>query len=156
MRDSKSSDAVPPSFIKTIQSMTTKVGQLIRLEAKLSGSKPLNVYWVKNGERITQNTKYKMIEDEEQYILLVLEADINDQGSYECVAINNVGEARCTCQVRVEAQTITKQLSKEEFSPKLMEPLKDVVVKEGQTALFKCRISGYSCESLSKIIFLIF
>ena len=142
-KQSKSDDAVPPSFIKTIQSVITKVGQLIRLEAKLSGSKPLNVYWVKNGDRITQNNKYKIVEDDNQYILLVIEADMNDQGTYECSAINDFGEARCTCQVRVEAPLIAKQISKEEMIPKLIEPLKDVVVKEGQTATFKCQISNF-------------
>ncbi len=134
---------IPPSFIKTIQCVSTKVGQLIRLDAKISGSKPLNVYWVKNGNRVSQNLKHKIIEDDDQtYTLLVIEADNNDEGSYECVAINKAGEARCTCQVLIEAPLLIKQLSKEEMIPKLIEKLKDVVVKEGQSAVFRCRISG--------------
>jgi hypothetical protein len=134
---------IPPSFIKTIQCVSTKVGQLIRLDAKISGSKPLNVYWVINGNRVSQNLKHKIIEDDDQtYTLLVIEADFNDEGSYECVAINKVGEARCTCQVLIEAPPMIKQLSEEEMVPKLIEKLKDVVVKEGQSAVFRCRISG--------------
>lgn len=39
--------AIPPSFVKTIQDATTKVGQLVRLDAIIAGSKPLDVYWLK-------------------------------------------------------------------------------------------------------------
>ena len=119
------------------------MGQLIRLEAIISGTKPLNVCWLKNKKTISQNKKYKIVEDEDQFILLVIEADTDDQGVYECVAVNEVGEARCQCQVVIEAPLITKQLSKEEMNPKVIEPLKDLVVKEGQSAVFRCRISGF-------------
>jgi len=142
LREATSTSLIPPSFIKTIQCISTKVGQLIRLDAKISGSKPLNVYWVKNGNRVSQNQKHKIIEDDDQYTLLVLEADLDDKGSYECVAINKVGEARCTCQVLIEAPAVTQQLSKEEMIPKVIEKLVDVTVKEGQSAVFRCRISG--------------
>lgn len=97
---------------------------------------------MKNGHTISQNKKYKIVEDEEQHILLVIEAETDDQGVYECVAVNAVGEARCQCQVLVEAPLVSRQLSKEEMKPRIVEPLKDLVVKEGHSAVFRCRISG--------------
>ncbi|CAG2164046.1 unnamed protein product [Oppiella nova] len=147
-RETRSGDLIPPSFMKTIQCVTTKVGQLIRLDAKIGGSKPLNVFWIKNGERVTQNKRHKVVEDEDQFTLLILEAETSDAGSYECAAINKAGEAHCICQVLVEAPVIQRQLSKEEMVPQLVEPLTDVIVKEGQTALFKCRISGTSSSEV--------
>lgn len=39
--------AIPPSFVKTIQDASTAVGQLVRLDAIIAGSKPLDVYWLK-------------------------------------------------------------------------------------------------------------
>ena len=38
---------IPPSFINTIQSTTVKTGQLARFDAKITGTKPIDVYWLK-------------------------------------------------------------------------------------------------------------
>lgn len=38
---------VPPSFLTTIQSSSVPTGQLARFDAKVSGTKPLDVYWLK-------------------------------------------------------------------------------------------------------------
>lgn len=39
--------AVPPSFTTTIQSTIVKAGQLARFDAKVTATKPLDVYWLK-------------------------------------------------------------------------------------------------------------
>lgn len=39
--------AIPPSFLTTIQNTTVPSGQLARFDAKISGTKPLDVYWLK-------------------------------------------------------------------------------------------------------------
>lgn len=39
--------AVPPSFLSTIQSTSVATGQLARFDAKITGTKPLDVYWLK-------------------------------------------------------------------------------------------------------------
>lgn len=39
--------AIPPSFITTIQSTTVNSGQLARFDAKVAGTKPIDVYWLK-------------------------------------------------------------------------------------------------------------
>jgi titin len=41
------SGLVPPSFLSTIQALTVPSGQLARFDAKLSGTQPLDVYWLK-------------------------------------------------------------------------------------------------------------
>lgn len=38
---------VPPSFLTTISSAVINVGQLARFDAKISATKPLDVYWLK-------------------------------------------------------------------------------------------------------------
>lgn len=38
---------IPPSFLSTIQSATVNNGQLARFDAKISGTKPMDVYWLK-------------------------------------------------------------------------------------------------------------
>jgi titin len=140
--------AIPPSFVKTIQDATAKVGQLVRLDAIIAGSKPFDVYWLKNGKKIAQDITHKQVEEEDQYTLLILEAAAEDVGSYECVAINKVGEARCQASIQVLAAPVPKSKStpkktdKKNKAPECIEPLKDSTVRESQPATFRCRFSG--------------
>ncbi|GFY64285.1 titin [Trichonephila inaurata madagascariensis] len=140
---------IPPSFVRTIQDTTAKVGQLVRLDAVIAGSKPLDVYWLKNGKKIVQDITHKTLEEEDKYTLMILEATSEDGGSYECVAINKAGEARCQASVQVQAapsakakSATPKKTEKHVKAPECVEPLKDATVKESQPAVFKCRFSG--------------
>lgn len=38
---------VPPSFVTTAQATAVKAGQLARFDARIAGTKPLDVYWLK-------------------------------------------------------------------------------------------------------------
>lgn len=38
---------VPPSFLSTVQNTTVAAGQLARFDARVAGTKPLDVYWLK-------------------------------------------------------------------------------------------------------------
>lgn len=138
--------AVPPSFLTTIQDVSVPEGQLARFDARINGTKPLDVYWIKDGNKITPNIKYKIVEEDNNYTLLIIESYQEDAGVYECVAVNNSGEARCDAECRIRS---TKTPQKREASvpgpekaPTLIEPLKEQQVTEGSSAIFKCRVTG--------------
>ncbi|RWS09309.1 titin-like isoform X1, partial [Dinothrombium tinctorium] len=135
--------AIPPSFAKTLQDTSVKAGQLVRLDVRVTGSKPLDIYWLKEGIRVTPDITHKMIEEDGQNTLLILEATMEDSGSYECIAINQVGEARCQANVHIQGipTTPTTTIDKSK-PPQLIEPLRETVVREGQSALLKCKIAG--------------
>lgn len=141
---------VPPSFLATAQDTSVKEGQLARFDAKINGTKPLDVYWLKNGKRILPNIKYKIVEEDNTYTLLIIEAFPEDAGPYECVAVNSAGEARCEaeCTVLSSKMPIGKKLQQQqsvpgtEKTPTLVEPLKDQVINEGSSIVFKCRVIG--------------
>ncbi|PSN37209.1 Titin, partial [Blattella germanica] len=142
---------IPPSFVTTVQDTTVTAGQLARFDARITGTKPLDVYWLKNGKKITSDIRYKTLEEDNTYTLLIIEAFPEDTGKYECVAINSAGEARCDAQCFVQqpaSSTPSKsQPSKPatpgtEQAPTIVEPLKGQVIKEGQAVAFRCKISG--------------
>ena len=58
-----------------------------------------------NGRKVTADMKYKILEEQDVYTLLILEPSAADSGSYECVSINKNGEARCQGQVRIRRLT---------------------------------------------------
>uniref|UniRef100_A0A182TG18 Ig-like domain-containing protein n=1 Tax=Anopheles melas TaxID=34690 RepID=A0A182TG18_9DIPT len=137
---------IPPSFVSTISDTTVTAGQLARFDAKVTGTKPLDVYWLKNGQKLAPNIKYKMLEEDNNYTLLIIEAYAEDGAKYECVAINGAGEARCdaVCTVDTPVTPIIEKPATPgtERPPTLVEPLKDKTVPEGQSVEFRTRVTG--------------
>ncbi|KAK9882445.1 hypothetical protein WA026_021476 [Henosepilachna vigintioctopunctata] len=138
---------IPPSFVTTIQSITAPTGQLVRFDARINGTKPIDVYWLKNGKKIIPDIKYKTLEEDEIYTLLILEVTPEDSGKIECVAINTSGEARCEAECLVHTPSSPSKSAKPstpgaEKVPTVLEPLKDQTIREGQSAAFRCKISG--------------
>lgn len=139
--------AVPPSFLTTIQDVNVSEGQLARFDVRVNGTKPLDVYWLKNSQKITPNIKYKIIEEDNNYTLLIIEAYPEDGGKYECVAVNNSGEARCDAECFVRSSATPQKKEKpaspgSEKVPTLIEPLKPQNITEGSSVVFKCRVVG--------------
>lgn len=138
---------VPPSFVNTVQNAKATSGQLVRFDAKINGTKPLDVYWLKNGKKIQSDIRYKTLEEDGVHTLLIIEVVPEDTGKYECVAMNNAGEARCEAECVVQAPSTPSRLSKPttpggEKSPTVIEPLKDQTIREGQAVAFRCKITG--------------
>lgn len=137
---------IPPSFLSTIQDTSVSAGLLSRFDARIAGTKPLDVYWLKDGKKLSPNIKYKMLEEDNVYTLLIIETYQDDSGKYECVAINGGGEARCDATCNVDAPTSPKiekpSTPGAEKKPIITEPLKDQKVVEGQTVIFKTKAVG--------------
>lgn len=144
-RRSGRSGLIPPSFLTTIQSTNANAGQLVRFDARINGTKPLDVYWLKNGKKIQPDIRYKTLEEDEIYTLLIIEVVPDDSGKYECVAINSAGEARCEAECIITAPSSSTKPSKPstpgaEKAPAIAEPLQGQVIREGQAVTFKCKI----------------
>lgn len=140
--------AVPPSFSQTIQDTQGKPGSLVRLDAKIQGTTPIDTYWLKDGRKLVQDSHYKMVSEDETHTLLIIEATPTDSARYECVAINKAGEARCEATVEVAgpgpAQTPQSKAppSGAPQAPTIVQKIKSLNVQEGQGAFFDCVITG--------------
>lgn len=161
-----------PSFIKTIQPVNAQVGELVRLDVQISGS-PIEVHWLRDGEEILGDITHKLVQEGDQYTLLILEASTLDKGIYDCVAFNKSGEVRCTAKVDIRqgdksetgkqghltsgpqssSSTVTAgaaggstTTSSSVSPPQVIEPLKDITVEEGKIALFKAKVTNASSK----------
>ncbi|KAI1293738.1 Titin [Halotydeus destructor] len=142
----------PPSFSRTIQCLNVTQGQFARLDATVAGTGPMQVFWLRNNVKVQADITHKMLEAGHVHTLLILEVRPEDAGTYECVAINQVGEARCQSTVEVSAASAaaqgpmspveTKTMAHSGAAPQIAEALKGTVVPEGQSALFKARITN--------------
>lgn len=137
---------IPPSFLQTIQDTTTTAGQLIRFDTRITGTKPLDVYWLFQGKKVSPSIKYKVLVEDNLYTLLIIEAGPDDQGKYECVAVNSAGEARCEadCHVQSPQRPGQKQavIPGNEKAPTIIEPLQSQSILEGRPVTFKTRVVG--------------
>lgn len=86
------------------------------------------------------------MDEDNQYTLLIIETVTEDSGTYECVAINNSGEARCEASLVVQPleQKEKPKLKPggKEQAPTITRPLSGQVIHEGQPVTFSCKISG--------------
>ena len=136
---------VPPSFTSTIQDAKVEPGSLVRLDARINGTSPLDVYWLKDGSKINQDGKCKILADDDSHTLMILEAKIEDSGSYECVVINKAGEGRCQADVVVGGSApapAPKAKASGKKAPEIIEKMKGQIVNEGQATKFECVVSA--------------
>lgn len=115
-----------------------------------------------NGKKITSDIRYKTLEEDNVYTLLIIEAFPEDTGKYECVAINSAGEARCDAQLLVQQPSSATPSKTQPFkpatpgteqAPSVVEPLKGQVIREGQAVAFRCKISGRPGEQSFFVLF---
>lgn len=137
---------IPPSFLQTVQDNKANVGQLVRFDTRITGTKPMDVYWLFDGKKISPSNKYKILVEDNLYTLLIIEASPEDAGKYECVAVNNGGEARCEadCVVQLPQGQVKRSTMAPgtEKAPTIIEPLLNQIVQEGRSVVFKTRVIG--------------
>jgi titin len=99
---------------------------------------------------------YKTLEEEGVYTLLIIEANPNDSDTYECVAINSAGEARCDAELLVQGPTVLSPTpatnGDETAAPTLVDSLKDQTVNEGQSVHFQCKVNASPSEKFAHIL----
>lgn len=135
--------------MKTIQPVSgVSAGQLIRLDAKISGQAPIDVKWFRDGEEVQPDITHKILVENDVYTLLILEATPIDRGVYDCVATSAAGEARCRTSVDIKAANGRRRSSgsSQIAAPKIQESLQSLVAAEGQSVSFRTRVSEVNSE----------
>lgn len=135
--------------MKTIQPVSgAAAGQLVRLDARIAGSPPLHVKWLRDGEEVQPDITHKLLQEKDVHTLLILEATAVDRGVYDCIVTNAAGEARCRTTVDIKAANGRRRSSgsAQASPPKIEEPLKSVTAAEGQSVSFRTRISEVASE----------
>ncbi|KAH9498297.1 hypothetical protein Btru_006474 [Bulinus truncatus] len=92
-----------PRFIRELEYMTVTQGSLVRLECAVTGEPKPKIKWYKDRLRIDSDAHYKIRSYEDGTATLVIEGvDLEDAGSYMCVAENDAGSASSEGKIRVQ------------------------------------------------------
>ncbi|CAG0914304.1 unnamed protein product [Notodromas monacha] len=119
--------AEPPVFKVGLRDVEAKLSELLQLTVQVDVSRfqPKQVIWYHEGEEIIPSGKFSVFQEVDGIFQLeVSSAEINDQGTWKCAAVNDIGERTTSCHV---AMTIPKHYKK----PRFLEPLRAVLSEEG-------------------------
>ncbi|GAA6072667.1 neogenin isoform X1, partial [Tachysurus ichikawai] len=87
---------VPPRFLKKPSNMYAHEAMDIVFECDVVGSPAPTVKWVKNGDAVIPSDYFKIVN---QHDLQVLGLVKSDEGFYQCVAENEVGNTQASAQL---------------------------------------------------------
>ncbi|XP_043342476.1 palladin isoform X5 [Cervus elaphus] len=96
----------PPVFLEKLQNTGVADGYPVRLECRVSGAPPPQIFWKKENESLTHSTdRVSMHQDHLGYVCLLIQgATKDDAGWYTVSAKNEAGIVSCTARLDVYTQ----------------------------------------------------
>ncbi|XP_053315880.1 palladin [Spea bombifrons] len=96
----------PPVFVEKLQNTGVTEGYPVRLECRVSGSPPPQIFWKKENDSLTYNTeRVSMHQDNYGYLCLLIQGTTKeDAGWYTVSAKNEAGIVSCTARLDVHTQ----------------------------------------------------
>jgi hypothetical protein len=92
-RVSPKANVLDPKFDVRPSDRLVRQGETARFACKVSGTRPLEVFWFKmNGDELVNDEKYEIYHDDELYYLKIHNTVQRDQGLYLCVISNDVDQ----------------------------------------------------------------
>uniref|UniRef100_A0A8C9EUT3 Ig-like domain-containing protein n=1 Tax=Pavo cristatus TaxID=9049 RepID=A0A8C9EUT3_PAVCR len=92
----------PPKFVTKINSMTVVVGEAVELQARVEGSQPISVQWLKDKEEIireSENTRITFMEN--IATLQLVHTETSSAGKYICQIRNDAGSRECMATLTI-------------------------------------------------------
>ncbi|XP_066896179.1 palladin isoform X9 [Kogia breviceps] len=96
----------PPVFLEKLQNTGVADGFPVRLECRVSGAPPPQIFWKKENESLTHSTdRVSLHQDNYGYVCLLIQgATKDDAGWYTVSAKNEAGIVSCTARLDVYTQ----------------------------------------------------
>ncbi len=104
----------PPKLIKELSDQTVRAGQPAILSVQIHGNPEPTIDWSVDGDEVFEDQGIEISQDGNIYSMIIKETVEEDEGIYECVAKNNLGEVASAAKL-----TIEEEYSKPEFLQKL-------------------------------------
>lgn len=81
---------------------TVSSGRSVRFTVQVSGLPMPTVSWFKDSQMLITDSKCKMLHDENEHTLMLLDVFPEDAAVYSCAARNDFGEAMSSATLTVE------------------------------------------------------
>lgn len=131
-------EGIPPIFSKKPKVKCVDEGTNVILDCRLVAVPEPEITWLYNGKEVssTENIKVVTKSDNHMYctVLQITKVLKKQEGLYEVVAKNREGESIWPIKLKVKTG--------EKEKPEILEPIKNTVVKEGETITFTTQVTG--------------
>nr|CAD7257406.1 unnamed protein product [Timema shepardi] len=131
-------EGIPPTFSRKPKARCVDEGTDVELECRLVAVPEPDITWYQSGEELTTGKNVTVITESDMHmytsIVRISKVKRTQEGKYEVVARNREGEA--SVQITLKVRTGEKE------PPQILEPLKSVIVREGDSVRLSTLIVG--------------
>lgn len=138
-----------PVFLSQVSPASVCVGETAKFTVRVCGVPKPVVQWSHNGKVITSSSVYKLIEEKEDYTLVITEVTSEYEGEYSCTATNRFGQTTCTTYLEVKTVDVSqaekwveKMFKVTGQPPKFKVPIQPSRCREGTEVSFHYEVSG--------------
>lgn len=102
-----------PVFKKPLEDVMAVPSEEIRFDVRVSGTPEPTVDWFKDDQKIKDEGRTIIIDDEEEdlFSLIIEDSQPQDSGLYKCTAINEVGEVTCQAELQVQEKMVAPEFT---------------------------------------------
>lgn len=138
-----------PVFLSQVSPASVCVGETAKFTVRVCGVPKPVVQWSHNGIVITSSSAYKLVEEKEDYALVITEVTSEYEGEYSCTATNRFGQTTCTTYLEVKTVDVSqaekwveKMFKVTGQPPKFRVPIQPSRCREGTEVSFRYEVSG--------------
>lgn len=96
-----------PVFLSQLSPTAVTTGETASFTVKVSGLPKPTVQWSHNGTVIRSSSVYQLIEEKEEYTLVITQVTSEYEGEYSCTATNRFGQTTCTTYLEVKKPDVS-------------------------------------------------
>ncbi|XP_034951171.1 uncharacterized protein [Chelonus insularis] len=123
---------IQPSVQLPLKDVQVFEGKTVRLDCIIIGQPEPEVIWYHDDQPVKESADFQLLFQGDRCSLIIQEAFLDDAGKYKVVAINSKGKASSECILSVIQSS----------SPQFLKLISDVIVLEGEDAIFECQVIG--------------
>ncbi|XP_036371358.1 titin homolog isoform X2 [Octopus sinensis] len=128
----------PPVILLPLVDEYRNIGESVTFSITVRSQSDVEVTWSHNEDIIQPSSKYSISKEHDVYYLSISDLNPNDAGCWRCLAINYYGQAQTACELTVYNYTLERYRA-----PKFLQGLHNIVVSEGASVKFRCKISAH-------------
>uniref|UniRef100_A0A3Q2Y628 Ig-like domain-containing protein n=1 Tax=Hippocampus comes TaxID=109280 RepID=A0A3Q2Y628_HIPCM len=97
-----------PVFLTQLSSVAAIAGESATFSVKVSGIPKPTVQWSRDGKTIKSSSVYKLVEEKEEFTLIINRVTSEHQGEYSCTASNRFGQTTCSTYLEVKKEDLSQ------------------------------------------------
>lgn len=131
-------EGIPPTFSKKPKAQYVDEGTNVILECRLVAVPEPEIIWTFDNEEVITEDNIRIVTESDMHmycsVLHITKVRKDQEGTYEVIARNREGDAKMPIILKVKTG--------DKEAPQVLEPLRNMIIREGETAILTSQIVG--------------